>query len=147
MKRLVLFLVMAVLFSSGCSFFVGQDAQRMCFKKACFKVEIAATEETRREGLMYRKYLAPDQGMLFVFDQLGEYAFWMKNTRLSLDMIWLDEDRRVVHMEQNVPVCVSDPCTVYSPLISAQYVLELPAGTVVRQKITLGDVLQMDKER
>ena len=132
------------LFISG-AFVVG--LHQACFKKACFEVEFAATDETRRQGLMNRKELGADQGMLFVFDTPGVYSFGRKNTLLSLDMIWLDADKRVVHIEADVPPCIEDPCSVYSPGKPATYVLELPAGTASRRGIGLDSILLLDQDR
>ncbi len=137
-------LILSTVMALYCSCAFGRadtSTLRACLRKACFNVEIAATEETRRQGLMDRKQLASDHGMLFIFDALGEYGFWMKNTLVALDIIWLDENKKVVHIEAKVPPCVSDPCSIYSPLKQAKYVLELSAGVVAREGIALGDVL------
>jgi uncharacterized protein len=147
MKRVLILLIVVALFCSCRSLFAEPIMPRVCFKDACFKVELAATEETRRQGLMDREQLASDQGMLFIFDVSGEYGFWMKNTLIALDMIWLDENKKVVHIEANVPPCVSDPCPIYSPVKPAVYVLELSAGVAAQEGIGLGDVLQMDTAR
>lgn len=142
MKRIVLSLVAMVFLCSCRSLSSQMPTQRVCFKEACFLVELAATKETRQQGLMYRKKLALDKGMLFVFDQPGEYGFWMKNTLLPLDMMWLDEEKRVVHIETNVPPCASDPCPIYSPLRPAKYVLELVAGRAMANGVIIGDILE-----
>jgi uncharacterized membrane protein (UPF0127 family) len=94
--------------------------------------EIAVTEAERARGLMFREKLLPDQGMLFVFEKEGTHAFWMKNTLIPLDMLWLDRDRRVVHIERNVPPCKADPCPSYGPVRPGLYVLELAAGAADR---------------
>ena len=96
--------------------------------------ELAVTPQERERGLMFRKELAPDQGMLFVFDQEDLYSFWMKNTLIPLDIIWLDSNQQIVHIEKRVPPCSADPCPTYSPDHPAKYVLELKAG----QADTLG---------
>ena len=147
MKRVFIFSFVLVLCCFCCFLYAEPAIKRVCSKEACFKVELAATEESRHKGLMYRTHLNDDEGMLFVFDASGEYGFWMKNTLLALDMIWLDEDRQVVHIRSNVPPCASDPCPVYSTPKAARYVLELPAGTALQRGINLGDVLQMNIER
>ena len=90
--------------------------------------ELALTPEARSRGLMFLEKLLPGQGMLFVFEKEGLYSFWMKNTLLPLDVLWLDGGRRVVHIESNAPPCPADPCPSYSPSRPALYVLELAAG-------------------
>lgn len=90
--------------------------------------ELAITPAEREKGLMFRKSLAPDQGMLFVFEEEDFYSFWMKNTLIPLDIIWLNANRQIVHIEKNVPPCTADPCPSYSSPYPALYVLELKAG-------------------
>lgn len=77
---------------------------------------------------MYRETLAPHAGMLFIFDQPGRYGFWMKHTRIPLDMLWLDQNWQVVHIERTVPPCTNDPCPRYRPPADARYVLEVNGG-------------------
>jgi uncharacterized membrane protein (UPF0127 family) len=109
-----------------------------------FKVEIAAEEQTRAEGLMFRDHLNPYTGMLFFFPAEGEYPFWMKNTKIPLDMIWIDANRRVVAVKINVPPCVVDDCPSYPPNAKAKYVLELAGGEAQKHGMKVGDVLRID---
>jgi hypothetical protein len=105
--------------------------------------EIAATPEARQRGLMFRNALGPDEGMVFVFDQPGPHAFWMKNTLIPLDIIWLAADRRIVHIAHSVPPCKADPCPSYPPAAdTAVYVLEVASGVARRHALGVGDVLQ-----
>jgi uncharacterized membrane protein (UPF0127 family) len=104
-------------------------------------VELAATAEERQLGLMFRDKLDPDQAMLLVFEQEGYYSIWMKNMKIALDILWLDKDKRVVHIERDVPPCKEDPCPSYISRIPAMYVLEIKAGEVKRNKIKLYDRL------
>lgn len=104
--------------------------------------ELARTEEERARGLMFREKIGPDQGMLFVFEDEGPYAFWMKNTLIPLDMLWLDRERRIVHIERNVPPCKADPCPFYPPQRPGLYVLELAAGGADFYKLKLFDRLE-----
>ncbi len=104
--------------------------------------ELAVTEEERAKGLMFREKLLPDQGMLFVFEREGLHSFWMKNTLIPLDMLWLDSGKRVIHIAADVPPCPAEPCPSYGPEIPARYVLELKAGQAAAQGIKVGDRLQ-----
>ena len=70
------------------------------------EVQIADTEPTRVRGLMFQDQLPLDQGMLFVFPEQGLYSLWMLNMQFELDMIWFDNDGKVVHIKTNVPPCV-----------------------------------------
>ena len=111
----------------------------VCFEKNCFQVELATTEAVRDQGLMYRKELNKDKGMLFVFDKEGIYPFWMKNTLIPLDMIWINNSGKVVFMAQNVQPCKSLICPSIIPSGSAKYVLEVNAGVCIETGIKVGD--------
>lgn len=106
-----------------------------------FKItaELAITEEQRMQGLMFRKGMKEDQGMLFIFDEEDYYSFWMKNTYFPLDMLWLDSNRFIVHIEENVPPCPVEPCPSYRPARPARYVLELVSGSVKKHGLKIGD--------
>ena len=108
------------------------------------QAEIADTPQKRAAGLMYRDHLKKDHGMMFFFDQAQEWTFWMKNTLIALDLIWMDEKKRVIHIERNVPICTrtDDSCPQYRPNDGALYVLEIAAGTVDGLKIEKGTKLQ-----
>lgn len=109
------------------------------------RVEIAADDPTRAQGLMYRDRVPEGTGMLFLFPQSGEYPFWMKDCIVSLDMVWLDDQRRVVHVEHNVPPCKADPCPSYPPHAVAKYVLELGAGQAAKHKVENGSTLTFER--
>lgn len=122
------------------------NAPRVIFKDGFpVKVEIAADDENRAQGLMYRDHLADDRGMIFIFPQVGEYAFWMKNTIIPLDMIWIDEARKVVHVSHDVPPCQADPCPSYPPGAQAKYVLEVAAGVAAKHHVANGDLLKFER--
>jgi len=104
--------------------------------------ELAVSEAERGRGLMFREKLLPDQGMLFVFEEEGYHSFWMKNTLIALDLVWLDASRRIVHIEAGAPPCREEPCPTYGPKIPARYVLELKAGSAAAFGIKLYDQLQ-----
>ncbi len=106
--------------------------------------EIADTPLKRTVGLMYRDHLKKDHGMLFFFSQPQAWSFWMKNTKIPLDLIWLDAKKRVTHIERNVPICTKtdDSCPQYRPNSDdAMYVLEIAGGTVDGYKIEKGTKL------
>ena len=107
-------------------------------------VEVASDDATREQGLMYHDHMAEDRGMIFLFPQAGEYPFWMKNTLIPLDMIWIDADHRIVHIAHNVPPCKADPCPNYPPNAKASSVLELAAGVAAKHHLRDGDVLRFE---
>jgi hypothetical protein len=111
---------------------------------AAIRVELATDEATRAQGLMYRDHLADDRGMLFFFPESGDYPFWMKNTLIPLDMIWIDDQRRIAHVASNVPPCKADPCPNYPPNAKAKYVLELAAGVAAKHHLANGQALRFE---
>ena len=106
--------------------------------------ELADTPQKRSRGLMFREQLAPDAGMLFRFEEAGEWSFWMKNTKVALDILWIGPDKKIAYIEENVPPCRQDPCPEYKPSKEALYALELPAGSVKREKLATGMKLAFD---
>ncbi|MCP4153439.1 MAG: DUF192 domain-containing protein, partial [bacterium] len=90
-----------------------------------FTVEIADNPVTQARGLMFRKSVPDNFGMLFVYDVANYYGFWMKNCFVHLDLIFLNKDKQVVEIFFNVPPCEQEPCKSYAPSIPAQYILEL----------------------
>jgi hypothetical protein len=77
--------------------------------------------------------------MLFVLPGDSLIGFWMKDTLIALDMIWLNRDLEVFHIEGSVPPCHADPCPVYGPKTPAKYVLEIKSGETQRAHIEVGD--------
>ena len=107
-------------------------------------VEIADTNDKRALGLMYRDYLPEYAGMFFVLDEEGITPFWMQNMLISLDMIWIDEDGKIVDITKDAQPCKDDikACT-YQPDEPAKYVLEVNAGFTDRHNIKEGDIIEL----
>src|SRR5438093_412426 len=83
-----------------------------------------------------------DHGMLFIFEQPDFHAIWMKNCKFPIDIVWLDAQRKVVHVASKVPPCEAEPCPVYQPLQRASFVVELSAGQAAREKAVVGSKLE-----
>ncbi len=109
-----------------------------------FKLEIARTPEEQARGYMFRSYVGPEEGMLFPFPESGLHSFWMKNCKVSLDILWLSEDLDLVHLEEKVPPCRKDPCPSYSSMRKARYVLEIRAGMALKAGLHLGDRIRIE---
>ncbi len=109
------------------------------------RIEIAADDETRAQGLMFRDHVPEGTGMLFLFPEAGDFPFWMKNTIVPLDMIWIDDSHGVVHVEHDVPPCKADPCPSYPPHAVAKYVLELGAGQAAKHRVVNGSTLEFER--
>ncbi len=107
-----------------------------------YAVEIPRTPEARERGMMFRASLPPRNGMLFVFDATGRHAFWMKNCLIALDLIWLDESKRIVAILPEAPPCKADPCPIYQFDLPSRYVLEIAGGTAKREGLTVGQMLK-----
>lgn len=99
---------------------------KVCIEDKCFVVEIARTSTEQQQGLMNREVMEADHGMIFIFAKSDMHNFWMKNTRIPLDMIWLDDQKNVVRVLTAQP-CTQDPCLVYRPEVLAKYVIEINA--------------------
>lgn len=106
-----------------------------------YSLEIAKTEEARLKGLGGRASLADCCGMLFVFDKPGRHCFWMKDVPFALDMIWLDESKKVVHIEEDVrPETYPDQ---FCNQGSAKYVVELNSGESGKNQLQVGQVVKL----
>jgi hypothetical protein len=105
--------------------------------------ELATTPAEMERGLMFRTSLAPDRGMLFVFQQEGKTPFWMFQTLIPLDMIWMDSRRRIVEISADTPPCRTDEsqCPSYGGHQLAQFVLELNGGAAAKYHLKIGDEL------
>ncbi len=112
------------------------------------EVQIADTEPRRVRGLMFQEQLPYDQGMIFVFEEPGFYSLWMLNMQFPLDMIWFDNDGKVVYIDKNVPPCKSAletvTCTTNNSAENeAKYILEVTAGFVDEFEITEDSILEI----
>jgi len=108
------------------------------------RVEVMTHPTDMMRGMMFRDYLAPDRGMLFVHGSLGNYPYWMYQVRIPLDIIWLDEKRRIVEISPNTPPCQqkASECPSYGGNQKALFVLELAGGMAAKYNLKLGDVLE-----
>ncbi len=121
------FVSFSLLTLSACSSSPESSSSQVCAGARCRAVSLAQTPAQQAKGLMGVSELASDQGMLFVFSVADRYAFWMKNTVIPLDIVWIDEAFRVVHLEQASP-CLTEVCPTYTPDAPARRVLELASG-------------------
>ena len=103
-----------------------------------FTVEIADTDESRAKGLMFRQRLPEDRGMLFDFGESRQVAMWMKNTYISLDMLFIREDGTIAYIAENTVPKSLDTIGVSEPVLA---VLELAAGTTRKHGIRAGDTV------
>ncbi len=112
-----------------------------------FTIEVADSFEERERGLMFRDSLEKDNGMLFIHDTEEPQAYWMKNTKIPLDILYFSKDRKLVSAQERVPPCsAGDRCPPYASEGAALYVLELNAGSVELFKIKAGDEMKISPD-
>jgi len=147
MKKKIIFIILLpiILITVGLILFESRNKKEgeVCFKNNCFKVELAVTPEEQKQGLMFRKNLDQDEGMLFVFKEEEEYPFWMKDTLIPLDIIWINQNKEVVFISENTQPCSENQCAFINPDKKAQYVLELKAGRVRDIGLKIGDKMDI----
>jgi hypothetical protein len=133
-KRMIVLLALLTL---GCASQAGKDRFIKIYFPDGFSAtaELAVTDDERAQGLMFREEIKEDQAMLFIFEEEDIHSFWMKNMRFAIDILWLDSQRRIVHIENQVPPCPKDPCPSYVPSAAATFVVELRAGFVGRHHL------------
>jgi uncharacterized membrane protein (UPF0127 family) len=110
---------------------------------AVYAIELALTPEQQEQGLMFRESLPERTGMLFVFAETAPHHFWMKNTMIPLDMIWMDEAGTVLFISAGTPPCKADPCPTYGPDFPAKSVLEIAGGKAKSEGVTVGTTLKV----
>ena len=112
-----------------------------------FTLEIAETDAERARGYMQRAQVGPKEGMLFVFAAPARHSFWMKNCLIPLDILWLDEAFRVVHVVPELPPCPEEgPCPSVVPMRPARYALEFASGTAKAHGLKPGSRVSVFKE-
>jgi uncharacterized membrane protein (UPF0127 family) len=107
------------------------------------EVEIDPADMAR--GMMYRDSLAPDRGMLFIHDKAGKYPYWMFHCKIPLDIIWMDQNKRITEISANTPPCPSETasqCPNYGGHEDSMYVLELAGGMASKYGLARGQQIQ-----
>lgn len=111
------------------------------------QTEVMVEDADRAMGLMFRASLPQDRALLFVFETADFHGIWMKNCKFPIDIVWLDEARKVVHVAEGVPPCRKDPCPVYQPMQRAAFVVEMNAAQARKQKVAKGATLEFTLPR
>jgi uncharacterized protein len=107
--------------------------------------DTAASNEQRTKGLSVKDGLAENEAMLFVFDTQGEQTFWMKDMKFPIDIIWIDSNKTVVHIEHNLPPCSFEVlCPTYKPNEDSLYVLETVGGFTEKHDIVQGTRVEFE---
>ena len=139
-----LFLMTIALMLSGCA---NAGAPWVELGGQRYKVEIADDDAERAQGLMFRDELASGTGMLFIHDREEPQAYWMKNTKIPLDILYFDNARTLVAQQRDVPPCsAGNACPPYPSNLPARYVVELNAGEAAKLKLQNGARLTFSKD-
>ncbi len=115
---------------------------KVCFNDFCWQAEVAKNKFTIAKGLMFRQNLAENQAMLFIMPYEGRHVFWMRNTLIPLDIIWLNKDKKVVDIVKDAQPCQSEKCASYRNQSPAKYVLEINAGLSEKINLDIGSELK-----
>lgn len=133
-------LLLSVVLISAC--ISGPDKAAVSFGNASVYAEIADSPDEWQAGLMNRDHLAEDAGMLFVFPGEAKRSFWMKNTKMPLDIVFISANLTVVDVQSMEP-CHSDPCRTYVSKEPAEYALEVNRGFAAENNVMVGDAVRI----
>jgi len=122
---------------------VQNSGKEICFNSNCITAEVANSPQERARGLMYRTSLEENEGMLFIFEEPAKHGFWMRNTLIPLDIIWLNERKKIIHIATAQP-CMEDSCPSFVPKQNALYVIEVNAGFAEKNNIQIGDIVSIN---
>jgi len=151
MKKFIMFLlgVLIVIGVAGCGMLNGWNGDSVFHLNTQngeqkFDVKIADTFSDRRTGLMHVDSMPENAGMLFVFEESRVESFWMKNTLIPLDIIYMDSHYRIVHIVKDVQPCNVDKCPSFSSVYPVKYVLEINGGLCDKLGIDVSNVGYLD---
>jgi len=146
MKNKIVFPTLVIILIIIFSIFIYQnnknaeEISQVCIKNNCFAVELAKTDGERQKGLSNRTSLDKNTGMLFIFPEIGIYNFWMKDTLIPLDIIWINENK-IVYIERNAQPCLETFCPIFNPNQTANYVLEINGNLTTEYNISEADIV------
>ncbi len=107
-----------------------------------FKVKIVTTLKDQQKGLMNVTSLPSNEGMLFSYSSSGNNSFWMKDTLIPLDMIFMSQNKQILYIQKDALPCNTDPCQIYSIPEPSQYVLEINGGLSNKYNFKVGDIVK-----
>ena len=126
---------------------VEKGQTRIRVKTLDVTAEIAASDKDKKKGLSDRESLPISEGMLFVYDKLAIYTFWMKDVQFPIDIIWIDKDKKIVYIAQNAqpePDRSDDELKRYRPGAESQYILEINAGLADAHNLQVGNTVDFE---
>ncbi len=146
-KRIAFLIIMALLLISGALLFNSPGQTQVINVNfpsgAVLKGEVADTPEKLLFGLAFRQSLSPDEAMIYIFPESGPHRVWTKEFQFPIDVIWVDESKVIVYVEQDVPPCLTNDCPWYGPPPKdARYVIEANAGFISQERVEVGNRLK-----
>lgn len=155
LNRLILgvsILVLCILWLSNAGNMVGSHATPNINQTALVKIDnfnitalVATTPDQQSKGLAIKDTMKENEGMLFVFDTPKKYSFWMKDMKFPIDIIWIDSNKKIVHIERSLEPCLFLlPCQSYTPIRDSLYVLEVVSNFTNKHNIKIGDQVLFD---
>ena len=144
LRIVIIFLIVIVL--AGVVFFLlsSKKEKRILFRGAGLDIlaEVANNPISWSKGLMFRENLDINKGMLFIFPDSAKRTFWMKNTKIALDLIFMSKDKIITEIKENFKPCMEGSCTKFTTIRKAKYVLEINAGLVEKYNIEVGQKVE-----
>jgi len=137
-KLIAVAIAAAILLFFAFSFFATSSVVSLVLGQKVYYLQTARTEAQREKGLGNRNNMPSNEGMLFIYGNMGKRCFWMKDMSFSLDMIWVDNGKHITHIEHNV---TPDTYPDKTFCAFAQDVIELPAGVADQYHLALGQTL------
>jgi uncharacterized membrane protein (UPF0127 family) len=109
------------------------------------RAEVLTRPQDMARGMMFRDSLAPGRGMLFIHEKPEKYGYWMYQTKVALDIIWMDRQGRIVEISENTPPCPgkASTCPTYGGTVASSIVLELPAGYGSKHGVRVGETIRL----
>ncbi|MDY6865513.1 MAG: DUF192 domain-containing protein [Halobacteriota archaeon] len=144
-RTLTIVLLILLVALTGCLDFSGDDIVEVEIGDTLVYAEVSDSSSEKIRGLMYRTHLNETEGMLFVYDSERNLSFWMKNMEIPIDMIWLDSNLSIVHIEDSVPPCKGGDCPTYTAPSKAMYILEVRANFTNRNDVQVGDQIKLNR--
>jgi hypothetical protein len=137
-KLTILIIVLSIVLILILLIYTNSSKAKVCIKENCFNIKLATTQEQRQQGLMQVPKLDEDKGMFFIFQEEEINPFWMKNTLIPLDIIWINSSLDVVYIKSNAIPC-NETCDLLIPEAKSLYTLEINANLTEKYNIKLGD--------
>jgi hypothetical protein len=142
---LIIVVILLAYFKFNGNFFPNLSTPKITIAKQTFNLTLAKTAQEKMKGLSNRKSLDKNGGMLFIFEKKGKYSFWMKDTFIPLDIIYIDNNKIVDILKNLSPQAgKTGLLPIYTPKTDSNYVLEINGGLSEKNKFKVGDTIKLE---